>query len=39
MRPFVPIKNLDWYENLVKETIAGNVQRSESASSNESSSR
>lgn len=40
MRPFVPNKNLEWYENFVEESIneVDNLKRPDSVSSNESSS-
>lgn len=41
MRPFVPNKNLEWYENFVEESIneVDVLKRPDSVSSNESSSR
>jgi hypothetical protein len=41
MRPFVPNKNLEWYENFVEESIneVDILKRPDSVSSNESSSR
>lgn len=41
MRPFVPMKNLEWYENFIKEKIIEirKLNRKESISSNESTSR
>lgn len=40
MRPFVPNKNLEWYESFVDESInEEELKRPDSVSSNESSSR